>query len=463
MKLWGSRFKKDTNRLVEEFNSSLEFDKELYHYDILGSKTHVKMLAETNNISKSEADKIIEGLDEIKDEIEIEGIENIKIYEDIHTYIESELIEKIGEVGGKLHTARSRNDQIALDMRLFIRDKIFEIDELLIDFLSVLLNIAHDNINTIFPGYTHMQKAQPITFGHHIMAYYFKFKRDLDRWRDNIKRTNIMPLGSCALAGTSFDIDRDWVAEELNFDYISQNSLDGVSDRDYIVEFLSIASNFIIHLSGLSEELILWSNQEYSYIELDDAYTTGSSIMPQKKNPDVAELARGKTGEIFGYLMQCLTILKGLPLAYNKDLQVINESIFKSVNIITTLLKIYPDMLNTMEIKEKNMYDSSKKDYINATELANFLVQKGLTFREAHNISGKIVLYGIENDMELEEFTNEDWNNFIPDLKDKKKIQDILSIQNVVKRSNSKGGPAPAELTRVINEEVKWIDNIISH
>jgi len=459
MKMWGSRFKSDTNKLVEEFNSSFEFDRKLYYYDILGSITHVKMLGNENIISKEEGNKIIKGLNEIKKEIETEGIDNIKLYEDIHTYIESKLIEKIGEVGGKLHTARSRNDQIALDLRLFTRDKLSEINELLLKFLNVLLKIAKEHKSTIFPGYTHMQKAQPITFGHHIMAYYFKFKRDLNKFKDNIKRTNIMPLGSCALAGTSFTIDRDWVSEELNFEEISYNSLDGVSDRDYLIEFLSIASNFMIHLSSLSEELILWSNKEYNYIELDDAYTTGSSIMPQKKNPDVAELARGKSGEIFGYLMQCLTILKGLPLAYNKDLQVINKSIFETVDIIKILLKIYPEMLSAMEIKEVNMYESAKKDYINATELANFLVQKGLPFREAHNISGEIVLYGIENNIELNEFTFDEFKNFIPDLEDENEIYDILGILNVVKRSNSKGGPAPKELMRIIKKEIMWIEN----
>jgi argininosuccinate lyase len=331
---------------------------------------------------------------------------------------------------------------------------------LLINFLNELLNIADEHKNTIFPGYTHMQKAQPITFGHYIMAYYFKFKRDLDKWKDNLQRTNIMPLGSCALAGTSFDINRSWVAKELNFDNISQNSLDGVSDRDFIIEFLSIASNFIVHLSGLSEEVILWSNKEYNYIELDDAYTTGSSIMPQKKNPDVAELARGKTGEIFGYLMQCLTVLKGLPLSYNKDLQVINESVFKSVDIITVLLIIYPEMLSTMKINKANMNKSAKKDYLNATELANYLVQKGLPFREAHNVSGEIVLYGIENNIELNELTYMEWKKFIPDFKDDNIIHDILNIKNVVKRSNSKGGPAPKELTRVIDVELEWIESI---
>ena len=459
MKLWGGRFTGETDKLVEKFNESFNFDKKLYKYDIQGSKIHAEMLVYCEIIKESEKNKIISGLVEIKKDIEENGFTKSSGDEDIHTYIERNLIEKIGPLGGKLHTARSRNDQVALDMRLYMRAANKNIRILLKELLQSILKLAKEYSQTIMPGYTHLQRAQPVTFGHYLLAYYYKLKRDYNRLNDNLKRINILPLGSGALAGTSFNIDREWVAEKLGFNDVCQNSLDGVSDRDYLIEFLSIASNFMMHLSRLSEELILWSSSDFSFIELSDSYTTGSSIMPQKKNPDVAELIRGKTGRVYGNLLQLLTVMKGLPLAYNKDMQEDKEGIFDTVETLEIILKILPGMLKSMNINNKKMYKAAESGYTNATELANHMVQKGLPFRKSHQVVGKAVLYALERDKELHEISLEEWHKLFPEHKEKftEKIYDKLDIEGCVRNANSTGGPAPEETLRVVKNELEWL------
>ncbi len=462
MKLWGGRFTGKTDELVEKFNESFSFDQKLYKYDIQGSIIHAKMLARCNIISGEESEKIISGLTEILNDIEQNGFSPETDDEDIHTYIEKNLVDKIGPVGGKLHTARSRNDQVALDMRLYMRKEIEDIMNLLINLLNTILKLSEKYNEIIMPGYTHLQRAQPITLGHHLLAYYFKFKRDYQRLQDNLKRVNVLPLGSGALAGTTFKINRNWVAEHLGFSSVCQNSLDGVSDRDYLVEFAGIAATIMMHLSRFSEELILWSSSEFAFIELSDSYTTGSSIMPQKKNPDVAELIRGKTGRVYGHLVQLLTTMKGLPLAYNKDMQEDKEGIFDTVSTLKIILKILPGMLKTMKTKDKNMLNQAKKGYTNATELANYLVKKGLTFRNSHKIVGKAVLYALEKNIELNEISLPEWKQLFPEYKDifAEDISNNLDINYCVENADSTGGPAPAETLRIVQNEYKWIKEI---
>lgn len=460
MKLWGGRFTGETDRLVEMFNASIGFDHRLYHYDILGSRVHVKMLARTGIITEKEAEEIAAGLAEVEGDIEEGRIDFDYSLEDIHTLVEKYLIDKIGPVGGKLHTARSRNDQVALDIRLYLRDQIEDIQELLSDFLSVLLELADKYKETIMPGYTHLQRAQPVTLGHHLLAYYFKLKRDYQRWQDNLKRVNIMPLGSGALAGSSFSIDREWVARELDFDDISWNSIDGVSDRDFIIEFLSIAATFMMHLSRFSEELILWSSSEFNFIELSDSFTTGSSIMPQKKNPDVAELVRGKTGRVYGHLQQLLTTLKGLPLAYNKDMQEDKEGLFDTVDTLTVILQIFPGMLETMKVNEQQMDKAARSGFTNATELANYLVRQGLPFRKAHEVVGKAVLYALDKGKELTDISQQQWQQLFPGYAEifTENLSDILSIDNCIATTASAGGPSLEAIERVLQRESDWVE-----
>lgn len=461
MKLWGGRFKKETHQLVNEFNSSLKFDRRLYHYDIAGSIAHAKMLARTGIISREEGEKIISGLKMVEADIEAGKIPFDNTFEDIHTLVEKHLTDKIGTVGGKLHTARSRNDQVALDMRLYLRDQIKHLQALLIHLLEVLLRLAENYLEVIMPGYTHLQRAQPVTLSHHLMAYYFMFKRDYERWEDNLKRVNVLPLGSGALAGTTFPIDREWVAAELGFDSISENSLDGVSDRDFIIEFLGVAATVIMHLSRLSEELIIWTSSEFDFIELDDAYATGSSIMPQKKNPDIAELTRGKTGRIYGHLMQILTTLKGLPLAYNKDMQEDKEGVFDTIDNLEMILQIFPEMLTTMKIKKERMEQAARKGFLNATDLADYLASKGIPFRQAHEVVGKAVLYSLEQGLELNEIPLDQWRSLFPDLSKYfgEELYDYLDIKKCVQGRSSIGGTSPSETERVIIKEKKWIED----
>lgn len=462
MKLWGGRFSKKTNELVHQFNASIAFDQRLYKYDITGSKAHAKMLGKQGIITEEETHKIVNGLNEIEDELE-NGILKIDANsEDIHSFVEKILIDKIGSTGGKLHTGRSRNDQVALDIRLYLRDEIGQIKEIIINFMKVLIDLSKDNLEVYIPGYTHLQRAQVVTLAHHFMAYYFKLKRDYDRLNDNLKRVNILPLGSGALAGTTYPLDRVYIAKELGFSDISQNSIDGVSDRDFIIEFLSIASTIIMHLSRFSEEIILWSSAEFNFIELDDSYATGSSIMPQKKNPDIAELVRGKTGRIYGHLIQLLTTLKGLPLAYNKDMQEDKEGLFDTIDNLKTILTIFPEMIKTMKINTDNMLKACRQGFLNATDLADYLAQKGVPFRMAHEIVGKAVLYCLDKGKELEEITITEWKKLFPERKDmfEDDLNNYLEISYTVENRNITGGPAPEEVERVIEQEKQWMKNI---
>ncbi len=440
MKLWGGRFSKATDSLVDDFNSSIRFDKRMYSQDIDGSVAHAKMLGKQGIIPKEDSELIVKTLLEIKNDIENDKVEFLVDAEDIHMNIETILISRIGDVGKRLHTGRSRNDQVALDNRLYLRDEGDELFEMLKNLENVILKMAEENIDVIMPGYTHLQKAQPITFAHHIMAYYEMFSRDIKRLSDWRCRMNVMPLGSGALAGTTYDLDREFVAKELGFDSITQNSIDGVSDRDFIIELAFVLSMIMMHLSRFSEEIILWSTNEFSFIELDDAYSTGSSIMPQKKNPDVAELARGKSGRVFGSLMGLLTVMKGLPLAYNKDMQEDKEQIFDAVDTVKMCLPVFTNMLDTMKLKKDNMSKGAKGGFTNATDVADYLVKNGLPFRDAHAVVGKMVAYCIEKDCVIEALSLDEFKEFSPLFKED--IYDAISLETCVNLRKLTGGPA---------------------
>ncbi|MCC3144535.1 argininosuccinate lyase [Halanaerobium sp. Z-7514] len=464
MKLWGGRFEGGISEKMDRFNASLPFDINLLEYDIEGSLAHVKMLGREAIISEAEAEKISLGLKELKKEL-LEELEQDKLdltqAEDIHSLVEMRLTEKIGAVAGKLHTGRSRNDQVALDMRLYLRDQTNDIKALIKDFMQVLLDLAAEHKATVMPGYTHLQRAQALTFGHHLLAYYFKLKRDYERFEDAEKRINVSPLGSGALAGSSFKLDRDFTAEELGFAKACENSLDGVSDRDFVLEFLAVASNLMLHLSRLSEEIILWNAAEFSFIELADQYTTGSSIMPQKKNPDLAELVRGKSGRVIGSLNQLMITIKGLPLAYNKDLQEDKEGLFDSVATVKLILELYPEMLKTMQVNKEKMKKAAETGFLNATELADYLAAEGIPFRKAHQIVGKAVLYAAEKEKELDQLKLEEWQSLFAGIieVDHKKLKEILAVEAAVNSHATKGGPAFKETERVIAEERKFFSN----
>lgn len=437
-KLWGGRFTGSPEEWVDEFGASIGFDQELAQQDIEGSIAHAKMLAQTGIISEKEAEEIVQGLKKLKEKANNNELEYSAKLEDIHLNIEHHLTELIGPTGGKLHTARSRNDQVATDMHLYLTAQVEEIIELINEFQKELIGQAEENIETIMPGYTHLQRAQPISFAHHLMAYFWMLERDKQRFTDSLKRMNISPLGAGALAGTTFPIDRQFTAEMLGFEGIYENSLDAVSDRDFILEFLSGGSILMMHLSRLCEEIILWSSQEFQYIELSDAFTTGSSIMPQKKNPDMAELIRGKTGRVYGNLMGLLTVLKGLPLAYNKDMQEDKEGMFDTVKTLKGSLKIFSGMIKTMKVKKETMAGSVKNDFSNATELADYLASKGVPFREAHEIVGKLVLECIQKQCYLADLSLESYKemNSLFDAD----IYEALNPYNAVQRRNSAGG-----------------------
>jgi argininosuccinate lyase len=409
-KPWGWRFAEKTHRLLERFSQSVTFDKRLYPYDIRGSIAHSRMLAKQGIISEEDGQKIEEGLTEILIEIKSGGFEFSEALEDIHMNIEKRLIDKIGDAGGKLHTARSRNDQVALDIRLYMKDQTKEVGELIRALQEALIDLGKKHVDVIMPGYTHLQRAQPILFSNHMMAYHEMFKRDAERFEDCYKRTNVMPLGAAALAGTTFPIDRKYVAEQLDFPAVTKNSLDSVSDRDFAIEFCAASSILMMHLSRMSEELILWSTDEFGFIRISDAFCTGSSIMPQKKNPDIPELVRGKTGRVYGNLMSLLTLMKGLPLAYNRDMQEDKEQIFDTVDTVKMSLQIFAAMMGEIEINKEAMLLAADGGYSTATEVADYLVRKGLPFRDAHEVVGKIVRYCIENkikrvgDLKLDEF-----------------------------------------------------------
>lgn len=449
MKLWGGRFTKETNKLVENFNESLSFDHRFYKQDIRGSIAHVKMLAKQNILTDTERDKIIEGLNSIEADIDAGKLKFDDGSEDIHSFVEAHLIERIGDTGKKLHTGRSRNDQVALDMKLYVRDEIDELKNLLYELLSEVLHIMEENKSTYMPGFTHLQKAQPTTLAHHFGAYFEMFIRDFDRLVSTRKRMNLSPLGSGAFAGTTYDLDRDYVASLLDFDTATRNSMDSVSDRDYLLELLSDLAIISMHLSRLSEEIIIWNTDEYRFVEMDDTYSTGSSIMPQKKNPDIAELIRGKSGRVYGSLISLLTTMKGLPLAYNKDMQEDKEMSFDAIDTVKSLIKLMSGMLSSMKFNHEKMAKSARGGFTNATDAADYLVKKNVAFRDAHEIVGRLVLYGIENNKALDDFTLEEFKN-ISEVFDND-IYDAISLKTCVEKRNTKGAPG----LKAINDEIE--------
>lgn len=458
MKLWGGRFTKETNKLVESFNESLSFDHRFYKQDIRGSIAHVKMLAKQNILTDDERDKIIEGLNSIEKDIESGVLKFDDGSEDIHSYVEAHLIERIGDTGKKLHTGRSRNDQVALDMKLYVRDEIDELKDLLYELLSEVLRIMEDNTTTYMPGFTHLQKAQPTTLAHHFGAYFEMFIRDFDRLRSTRKRMNLSPLGSGAFAGTTYDLDRDYVASLLELETATRNSMDSVSDRDYLLELLSDLAIISMHLSRLSEEIIIWNTDEYRFVEMDDTYSTGSSIMPQKKNPDIAELIRGKSGRVYGSLISLLTTMKGLPLAYNKDMQEDKEMSFDAIDTVKSLIKLMSGMLSSMKFNNERMAKSARGGFTNATDAADYLVKKNVAFRDAHEIVGRLVLYGIEYGKALDDFSLEEFRN-ISEYFDYD-IYDAISLKTCVEKRNTKGAPGLTAIMNEIKESKKLLESI---
>ena len=446
--LWGGRFTKETDQLVYNFNASISFDKKLYAQDIRGSIAHVMMLVKQGILTEAEKQQIIEGLEGILDDVEKGKLEITDKYEDIHSFVEANLIDRIGDAGKKLHTGRSRNDQVALDMKLYTRDEIAHIDQLLKTLLRTILGIMQENTETIMPGFTHLQKAQPITLAHHMGAYFEMFKRDHERMRDISKRMNTCPLGSGALAGTTYPLDRDYTAKLLGFDGPTLNSMDGVSDRDYLLELLSALSIVMMHLSRFCEEVIIWNSNEYQFVEIDDAYSTGSSIMPQKKNPDIAELVRGKTGRVYGALTSLLTTMKGIPLAYNKDMQEDKEMSFDAIDTAKGCIALFTGMLSTMQFKKDNMHASAKNGFTNATDAADYLVNHGVPFRDAHGIVGQLVLYCIEKNIALDDMSLEEYKAISPVFEED--IYDAISMETCVNKRLTTGAPGKASMEQVI-------------
>jgi len=441
MKLWAGRFSKDTDNRVNSFNSSLSFDSRMYKNDIEGSVAHAKMLGATGIISGEDVEKIIEGLTGILADIESGKLTFDNDAEDIHMFIESELTARIGDAGKRLHTARSRNDQVALDIRLYLAEETEELVSLINELIDTLIEKAEKYKSVVMPGYTHLQRAQPITFGHHLMAYVQMLLRDVERMSQCLERIKMLPLGSCALAGTTYPINRQMVNDTLGFNGVCQNSLDGVSDRDFCIELASDISITMMHLSRFSEEIILWCSSEFKFIELDDAFSTGSSIMPQKKNPDVTELIRGKTGRVYGDLITLLTMMKGLPLAYNKDMQEDKEAIFDAVDTLKECLITFIPMLDTVRVLEDNMRKAASKGFINATDVADYLTKKGVPFRDAYKVSGTLVAYCIEHDTVLEELSLETFKEFNENFEED--IYEAISLETCVSKRLSEGGPAP--------------------
>lgn len=449
-KMWAGRFAKELNKEADDFNSSIHFDCKMYKQDITGSMKHATMLAMQKIITDDDCDKILAGLQSILDDLDSGALKFDMDAEDIHMFVESELTKRIGDVGKKLHTARSRNDQVAVDIRLYLRDETEEIILLIKNLLAAILSVAKDNKNTILPGYTHLQRAQPITFAHHLLAYAMMFIRDIGRLEDAMKRMNYSPLGSCALSGTTYNTNREFVAEQLGFDGITLNSIDGVSDRDFCVELMSAFATIMMHLSRFSEEIILWSSWEFKFIELDDSFTTGSSIMPQKKNPDMAELVRGKTGRVYGDLFTMLTVLKGIPLAYNKDMQEDKEAIFDAVDTVKLCISTFTPMLATMTVLKDNMRAAAAKGFINATDCADYLVKKGLPFRTAYKITGTLVALCIEKNTTLEQLPIEEYKKLCETFDND--VYDAISLDTCVMQRGVDGGPAPDAVKRQIAE-----------
>ncbi len=450
MKLWGGRFTKETNQLVHNFNASLSFDQKFYKQDIDGSIAHVNMLAKQGIVTNEERFAILNGLESIKSDIENGTLEISPEYEDIHSFVEATLIERIGDTGKKLHTGRSRNDQVALDMKLYIRDEIGETDALLKELLAVILRIMKENVETYMPGFTHLQKAQPVTVAHHFGAYFEMFRRDRSRLHDIRERMNYCPLGAGALAGTTYPLGREFTAELLNFKGATSNSMDSVSDRDYIIELLSALSTIMMHLSRFSEEIIVWNTNEYRFIELDDAYSTGSSIMPQKKNPDIAELVRGKTGRVYGALMSILTTMKGLPLAYNKDMQEDKELTFDAIDTTKGCIALFTGMIDTMTFNKPVMEASAKNGFTNATDAADYLVNHGIPFRDAHGIIGRLVLMCIDKGISLDELPLDDYKSVSPVFEND--IYEAISLKTCVEKRLTKGAPGPKAMLDAISE-----------
>ena len=454
--LWGGRFTKETDKLVYNFNASISFDKRFYRQDIRGSIAHVAMLAKQGILTEEEKEKITDGLNGILRDVENGSLEITDEYEDIHSFVEANLIDRIGDAGKKLHTGRSRNDQVALDMKLYTRDEIIELDGLLKELLEVLLKLMKENVETYMPGFTHLQKAQPITLAHHMGAYFEMFKRDRSRMKDIYKRMNYCPLGSGALAGTTYPLDREYTAELLEFDGPTLNSMDSVSDRDYLIELLSAMSTVMMHLSRFSEEVIIWNTNEYKFVEIDDAYSTGSSIMPQKKNPDIAELVRGKTGRVYGALMSLLTTMKGLPLAYNKDMQEDKEFVFDAIDTTKGCLALFTGMLKTMKFNKERMEESAKHGFTNATDAADYLVNHGVPFRDAHGIVGRLVLYCLEKKIALDDMTLEEYKAISPVFEED--IYEAISMKNCVEKRNTIGAPGAEAMKRVLEENRRYLE-----
>lgn len=448
MPMWEGRFSKTLDKRTNDFNSSIRFDHKMYKEDIEGSIVHAKMLAKQHIIEKDDESKIIFGLNSILKDIENGSLEFDPNAEDIHMFIEAELTKRIGQSGKKLHTARSRNDQVALDIRMYLKKQVIEIKQNLKNLIYTLLEKAKENTETIMPGYTHMQRAQPITFAHHLMAYVEMFKRDIERLTETYGRIDTCPIGSCALAGTTYNLDREFEAKELGFSKITNNSLDGVSDRDFIIELLADISIIMMHLSRISEEIILWSSWEFKFVELDDAFSTGSSIMPQKKNPDITELIRGKTGRIYGSLMGMLTVMKGTPLAYNKDMQEDKELVFDAIDTVNLSLSTIEPLIKTMTVLKENMKAAAEKGFINATDCADYLVEKGLPFRDAYKVVGNIVKYCIENNTTLEKLDLSVYKQFNPVFE--QDVYQAIDLINCVNKRNVIGGPAKEQVEKQI-------------
>ncbi|MBR3933993.1 MAG: argininosuccinate lyase [Clostridia bacterium] len=458
MKLWGGRFSKNTDSEVNDFNSSIRFDQRMYRQDIEGSIAHAKMLGKCGIISMEDSELICKTLGEILVDIENGKVDFMIDAEDIHMNIETILTSRIGDAGKRLHTGRSRNDQVALDIRMYLKDEILKIKEMLISLENALLKLANEHFDTIMPGYTHLQKAQPITLAHHTMAYFEMFKRDIQRLDDAFDRCNVMPLGSGALAGTTYPLDREFVAKELGFKEITLNSLDGVSDRDFVIELAADLSIIIMHLSRYCEELILWNTNEFQFIEMDDSCSTGSSIMPQKKNPDVAELIRGKTGRVYGDLISILTTMKGIPLAYNKDMQEDKECIFDAIDTIELCIPVFEKMISTMKVNKEKMYQGAGGGFTNATDAADYLVKKGMPFREAHEVIGKMVIYAIKSNKALSEFTLDEFKACSGIIEED--IYEAIDLKTCVNDRKLIGGPASEAVKYSIEKGTQFINSL---
>lgn len=455
MKLWGGRFTKETNQLVHNFNASLSFDQKFYKEDIEGSIAHVTMLAKQGILSDEDKESIIKGLKSIREDIDNGTLTFTAEHEDIHSFVEAHLIERIGDAGKRLHTGRSRNDQVALDMKLYTRHEIEEMNDLLKSLLDSILRIMKENLHTIMPGFTHLQKAQPITLAHHMGAYFEMFKRDRSRLSDTLERMNYCPLGSGALAGTTYPLDREETARLLGFTGPTLNSMDSVSDRDYLIEFLNDMSIIMMHLSRFCEEIITWNTNEYQFVDIDDSYSTGSSIMPQKKNPDIAELVRGKTGRVYGALMSLLTTMKSLPLAYNKDMQEDKEFVFDAIDTTKGCIVLFHGMLDTMTFRKDRMRASAEGGFTNATDAADYLVNHGVPFRDAHGIIGQLVLYCIDKGISLGEMSLEEYKAISPVFEED--IYDAISMETCVNKRNTIGAPGPEAMTKVIETYKKYL------